>query len=155
MAISLPHQECQINITVQGVQLTRTIEVTRSYPDNHCLSFVGIQAWRRNFHRRCECSVSDSRSSKNCPLVSQVVRLARFETGFVQKKWSESRIAGVILKHYVNGKNSDKSGPRREAVRLSKWIGSEVILYMCFMYNFNSSISPAPWYFYSFGRLVK
>ena len=41
MAILMPHQDCQINITVQGVQLTRTIDVTRYYPDNHCLSFVG------------------------------------------------------------------------------------------------------------------
>ena len=32
----------QINIMLQGVQLTRTIEVRRSYPDNHCLLFVGI-----------------------------------------------------------------------------------------------------------------
>ena len=39
MAILMPHQDCQIDITAQGVQLTRTMEVTRSYPDNHCLSF--------------------------------------------------------------------------------------------------------------------
>ena len=52
MAILMPHQDCHINITVRGVQLTRTIEVTRSYPDNLCqFSFVGIQAWRRDFHR--------------------------------------------------------------------------------------------------------
>ena len=42
--------------------------------------------------------------------MSQVVRLAKLETGFVQKKWSESRIEGVVRhgfihKHYVNGKN--------------------------------------------------
>ena len=51
MAILIPYQDCQINITgVQGVQLTRIIGVTRSYPDNHGLSPVGIQAWRRDFH---------------------------------------------------------------------------------------------------------
>ena len=32
----------------------------------------------------CQC-VSNPRGSKNLPLMSQVVRLARFETGFVQK----------------------------------------------------------------------
>ena len=32
----------QIKIMLQGVQLTKTIEVRRSYPDNHCLLFVGI-----------------------------------------------------------------------------------------------------------------
>ena len=65
MAMLVPHQYCQMNITVQGVQLTGTIEVTRSYPGNLCLWFVGIQAWRRDFHSRCECSVSDPRGSKN------------------------------------------------------------------------------------------
>ena len=111
-------------------------KVTRSYPDHHCLSFVGIQVWRRDFHRRCECFVSGPRGSKTWPLMTQVVRLARFETGFVLKKWSESRIAGVvrsglILKHYVNGKTLglDKSGPRREVIRLLRWSGTEVILY--------------------------
>ena len=64
--------------------------------DNYCLSFVGTQAWRRDFHRRWECSVSDPRGSKHWPLMSQVVSLARLETGLVQKKWSESRIAGVV-----------------------------------------------------------
>ena len=64
--ILMPHQDCQLNITVQGVQLKRTTVVTRSYQDNHCLSFVSIQAWRRNFHRRCECSgsVSDPKGLK-------------------------------------------------------------------------------------------
>ena len=65
MAILMPGQDCQVNITVQGVQLIRTVEVTRSYPDNHCLSFVGIQAWRLDFYGRCECSVSDPKDTKN------------------------------------------------------------------------------------------
>ena len=55
------------------------------YPDNHCLSFVSIQARRRDFHYRCECSISDPTGWKNWPLMSQVVRLARLETGSVQK----------------------------------------------------------------------
>ena len=91
----MPHKDCQIDITVQSVQLTRTIEVTRSYPDNHCLSFVGIQVWRLDFHRRCECFVSGPKRLEN--LIRDVPGpLRRFETGFMLKKWSESRIAGVI-----------------------------------------------------------
>ena len=54
MAISMPHPDGQIIITVQDVQLTRTIDFTMSYSDNHCLSFVGIQAWRRDFHLGCD-----------------------------------------------------------------------------------------------------
>ena len=103
MAILMPRQDCKIYITVQGVQHTRPIELTGSYPDNHCLSFVGIQALRRDFHRSGVNALS---------MMSQVVRLATFETGFVQKKWSESRIAGRggplrvnPYKHYVNEEN--------------------------------------------------
>ena len=54
------------------------------------------------------------------------VPLSEDETGLVQKKWSKSRIAvvvrlGLIHNHYVNCQNTlglDKSGPRREVVRL-------------------------------------
>ena len=138
MAILMPHQDCQINIMeVQGIQLTRTIEVTRSNPDNYCLSFVGIQVCRRDFHHRCECSFSDSRGSKNWPLMSQVVRLARFETGFVQKKWAESRIAevvckGLILKHYAMGKTLGLDKMVLDARWSAYWGGPEPRLYcMC------------------------
>ena len=35
---------------LSSCQLTKTIEVIGSNPDNHCwLPFVGIQVWRRDF----------------------------------------------------------------------------------------------------------
>ena len=110
----MPHQDCQIDITVQGVPLTRTMEVTRSYPDNLCLSFVGIQVWRRDFHRRCECLLCHW-----CEV-----------RGFVLKKWSESRIASLVRlrvnpqalrqwENFVTGQkwSETRGGPLIEVVR--------------------------------------
>ena len=57
--------------------------------------FVGIQAWRSDFHSRSECSVSDKGVQKIALDVPGDL-LGEVETDLVQKKWSESRIAGVV-----------------------------------------------------------
>ena len=55
------------------------IEVIGFYPD----AFVGIQAWRRDFYRRCECSL---KGLKKLTLDVPGGPLNEVETGLVQKK---------------------------------------------------------------------
>ena len=95
MASLLPHQYCQINITVQGVQLTKTIEVARSYPVIIVFRLLVSKRGGATFTEGVN-ALSVIQKAKKLTLDFQVVRLARFETGFVQKKWSEFRIAGAV-----------------------------------------------------------
>ena len=97
MAILMPHQDCQINITLQGVELTRTIEVIRSYPDNH--ASCRLWASKRGgatFTVGVNALSVIQEARKKLTLDVPGGPLSEVRDWFCAKKWSESRIAGVV-----------------------------------------------------------